>query len=117
MRSYLVDSEASSRDRRGVAGRALFLGRIDRVVDYLFGVLYMLLLVRFALVFFDARTGAGFFQIIRALTDVFYAPFKGLFATATIERGHLEWPLLVAVLAYMALHAGIRGLLRLLARG
>jgi uncharacterized integral membrane protein len=118
MRSELIERPLG--DRRGASGPAVVLARIGRVVDFLFGVLYALLFVRFALVFFGARTGAGFFQIIRSMTDVFYAPFKGLFATTTvdagIDTGHVEWPLLVAVLGYMVLHAGIRGLLRLLAR-
>jgi uncharacterized protein YggT (Ycf19 family) len=111
MRSHLIESEGPRVDR------AAILPRIGRIVDYLFGVLYALLLVRFALEFFGARTGAGFFQIIRGLTDVFYAPFKGIFATTTIDSAHFVWPLIVAVLGYMLLHAGIRGLLRLLARG
>jgi hypothetical protein len=103
--------------RRPLHDRSAVLARIGRIVDYLFGVLYALLLVRFALELFGARTGAGFFQMIRGLTDVFYAPFRGLFATTTIDTGHFVWPLIVAVLGYMLLHAGIRGLLRLLARG
>jgi uncharacterized protein YggT (Ycf19 family) len=115
MQTHHIESDAL-RDERG-AGRAILLGRIARVTDYLFGVLYALLLVRFALEFFGAQTGAGFFQIIRGLTDVFYAPFRGIFTTTTVDSGHFVWPLIVAVLGYMLLHAGIRGLLRLLARG
>jgi hypothetical protein len=81
--------------------RGALLGRIGRIVDYLFGVLYALLFVRFALEFFGARSGAGFSQIIRDLTDVFYAPFKGIFATTIIDTGHFVWPLIVAILGYI----------------
>jgi hypothetical protein len=98
------------------SGRAALLGRIAQVLDYAFGVLYALLAVRFALEFFGARSAAGFSQIIRSLTDVFYAPFKGLFATTTIDTGHFVWPLIAAILGYMLLHAGIRGLLHLFVR-
>lgn len=117
MRSDLVDTESSLRTDRRAGSRASTLERVGQVFDYLFGVLYALLLVRLALEFFSARSGAGFFQMIRALTDVFYAPFKGIFATTTVDTGHLVWPLVVAILGYMVLHAAIRGLLRLLARG
>ncbi len=117
MRSELIDTGAPLGDRRKAAVRVSALARVSRVIDYLFGILYSLLLIRFTLEFFGARTGAGFFQAIRALTDVFYAPFRGLFPTTPVETGHFEWPLLVAILVYMVLHAGIRGLLRLLARG
>jgi hypothetical protein len=116
MQSELIDTGGHLRDPRGAAGRASVLARIGQVIDYLFGVLYALLLVRFALEFFGARTGTGFFQLIRGLTDFFYAPFKGIFATTTVDNEHFVWPLIVAVLGYMVLHAGIRGLLRLLAR-
>jgi len=73
--------------------------------------------VRLALEFFGARGGAGFVKIIRDVTDVFYAPFRGILPTDATLGAHIVWPLVVAVLAYMLLHAGIRGLLRLVARG
>jgi hypothetical protein len=117
MRTELIESDVPLRDSRRAAGRISALARVSRVIDYLFGLLYGLLLIRLALEFFGARTGAGFYQIIRGLTDVFYAPFEGLFPSTPVETGHFEWPLLVAILGYMVLHAGIRGLLRLLARG
>jgi len=117
MRSELIENEPLVGSHSGAPGRVAVLGRIGRVIDYLFGVLYALLLTRFALEFFGARTGTGFFQLIRGMTDIFYAPFKGIFATTIIDSGHFVWPLIVAVLGYMVLHAGIRGLLRLLARG
>jgi uncharacterized protein YggT (Ycf19 family) len=97
--------------------RAAVIARIGRIVDYVFGVLYALFLVRLALEFFNARSQTGFVQIIRGLTDVFYAPFRGIFVTSEIDGAHFVWPLLVAVLGYMLLHAGIRGLLHLVARG
>jgi hypothetical protein len=117
MRSELIQSDGLAVNHRVSSGRDAILARVERVIDYLFGVLYVLLLTRFALEFFGARTGTGFFQFIRGLTDVFYAPFKGIFATTTLDNAHFVWPLIVAVLGYMALHAAVRGLLRLLARG
>lgn len=95
---------------------ASIVPQIARVIDYLFGVLYALLLVRFTLELLGARSGTGFVQIIRKLTDVFYAPFQGIFATSNIDGWHFVWPLIVAVLAYMLLHALIRGLLHLATR-
>jgi hypothetical protein len=113
MRHQIVDTNGYV---HGESSRLSVLAGIGRVLDYLFGVLYLLLLVRFALELFGARTSAGFFQFIRELTDAFYAPFKGLFATTTIDSMHFVWPLVVAILGYMVLHAVIRGLLRLVAR-
>jgi hypothetical protein len=109
----VVDHPTSNRS----GARVAVMARIARIADFAFGVLYALLLVRLSLEFLGARKGTGFVEIIRELTDVFYAPFKGIFPTDTALGAHLVWPLLVAVLAYVLLHAGIRRLLRLVARG
>jgi hypothetical protein len=101
---------------RGADHRNLMLERIGRVIDYLFGLLYSLLLVRLGLEFFGARSGAGFVKIIDDLTDVFYGPFKGIFPTTSVDAAHVVWPLVAAIVGYMLLHAAIRGLLRLFAR-
>ncbi len=100
-----------------VSNRVATVERIARVIDYLFGILYAILLVRLVLEFFSARKASGFFQLIQAISNPFYAPFKGIVASHSIERAPVVWPLVVAVAAYMLLHAAIRGLLRLIARG
>jgi uncharacterized protein YggT (Ycf19 family) len=92
------------------------LGVFARVLDLMFGLLYSLLMVRFALVLFSARPHTGFYQFIHNATEPFYHPFEGLFATSTIQGFHLEWPLLVAVVVYSLLHAGIRGIMSLATR-
>jgi uncharacterized protein YggT (Ycf19 family) len=117
MRTDLYGARTLRDDLRGRSlPRVAFIGYVARVFDYLFGILYALFAVRFLLEFFEARPSAGFVQLIRSWTEVFYAPFRGMFATSTVDGGHVVWPLLVALLAYMVLHAAIRGLLRLLAR-
>lgn len=112
MHSDLIHTE----DRDFHDRRVSVVAFIARIFDYLFGILYGLLLVRFTLELFEARPGAGFFQLVAGLTDGFYAPFKGLFATTMFAGGRVVWSLLVAVLAYMLLHAVIRGALHLIAR-
>ena len=67
--------------------------------------------------FFNARRTTGFVELIRAMTDPFYAPFKGIVGTDTVDGARVVWPLAVAILGYMLLHAALRGLLRLIARG
>jgi hypothetical protein len=118
MRAHLIETEDGVLVREtSPSGRVYVMGRVARVIDYLFGLLYSLLLVRLALEFFGARSGTGFVKIIDDVTDVFYSPFKGIFPTTTVaEAGHLVWPLVVCIVAYMLLHGAIRGLLGLLAR-
>ena len=92
------------------------VGVVARVLDLAFGLLYTLLLIRFALVFFGARQGASFFQLIHDLTEPFYRFFEGLFASTNFGGFVIEWPLLVAIVAYALLHGGIRAVLSLLDR-
>ncbi len=86
------------------------------VLDYLFGLLYALLLIRFVLELLDARPRAGFVHFIRGLTEPFYAPFQGIVATSSMGGLHIVWSLIVAIVGYSLLHTALRGLLRLLAR-
>jgi YggT family protein len=91
--------------------------RVAQVIDYLFGILYALLAVRLVLGLINARRGAGFVEFIVGVTRPFYAPFQGIVATDTLDGSHpIVWPLVVAIAAYALLHAGIRGLLRLVDR-
>jgi hypothetical protein len=120
MRSNTVESESSFFRRhriRGTLTRVEVVRRIARVVDYLFGILYALLAVRFVLEVLRARRDVGFVEFIRDLTNFFYAPFNGIVPTDTVDGVRVVWPLVIAVVAYSLLHVLVRGLLRLLARG
>jgi uncharacterized protein YggT (Ycf19 family) len=93
------------------------LARTARVFDYLFGLLYALLAIRLVLELIGARRNTGFVEFIGTLTSAFYAPFKGIVANDTLDGSHpIVWPIVIALVAYMILHAAIRGLLRLVDR-
>jgi hypothetical protein len=96
--------------------RARGLARVSQVVDYLFYVVYALLAIRLVLALIAARSSAGFVQLIRAVTAPFYAMFRGIVASPTSEGGYtLALPIVIAIIVYAVLHAGIKGLLRLIA--
>jgi len=97
--------------------RAEVASRIARWVDYGFSVLYVLFFVRLVLEFLQARRASGFYELIAGVTNPFYAPFKYIVATHTVDGAPIVWPLVVAILGYMLLHALVRGILRLVARG
>jgi uncharacterized protein YggT (Ycf19 family) len=103
-------SDLARRERR----RAV-VQRVTLAVDYLFYVLYGLLGIRFVLTLLGAAETAGFVVFINGLTNPFYAPFEGIVARPSINGGALDFPLLIALLAYILLHIAVRGLLRLLA--
>ena len=91
--------------------------RVSRVLDFLFGLLYALFAIRLLLELIGARRGAGFVQFIASLTDPFYAPFRGIVPNETLDGSHpIVWSLVIAIVAYMLLHAALRALLRLVSR-
>jgi len=105
----VIDTEHEVQRSRGLA-------RISQVVDYIFYLIYALLGMRFLLALLAARSSAGFVQFIVALTNPFYAPFKGIVASPSTDQGHtLMLPIVVAIIAYVILHLAINGLLRMLA--
>jgi hypothetical protein len=100
-----------------LAVRRYRMARVELVIDYLFGLLYALLAIRLALEFIGARRNAGFVEFIAAITNFFYAPFKGIVASESLDGSHpIVWPIVIAIVAYVLLHAAIRGLLRLVDR-
>ena len=96
--------------------RARGLARGSQVVDYAFYVLYSLLAIRLVLALIGARQGAGFVQLVHAVTAPFYAAFRGIVASPRSDGGFtLALPIVIAIIVYAMLHAGIKALLRLIA--
>jgi uncharacterized protein YggT (Ycf19 family) len=110
-RRVIVDGPAPARK---VDRRAHAVGRATQAVDYVFYLLYGLLGIRFVLTLLGASEQAGFVQFIHGLTNPFYAPFANIVARPAVNGGVLDFPLLIAILAYALLHAAVRGLLRLM---
>lgn len=103
----VVDTEREVERSRGLA-------RVSQLVDYGFYIIYALLTIRLLLALMAARSSAGFVQFIYALTNPLYAPFKGIVASPSLEGGFtLALPIVIALIVYALLHAGINGLLRL----
>lgn len=96
--------------------RARGMARVSQVVDYIFYLIYAMLALRLLLALLAARSSAGFVQFIRSVTDPLYAPFRGIVASPTVDGGYtLALPIVIAIIVYALLHAGINGLLRLVA--
>ena len=105
----VVDTEREVQRSRGLA-------RVSQIVDYIFYVIYALLAMRFLLALLAARSSAGFVQFIVAVSNPFYAPFRGIVASPSTDAGHtLLLPIVIAIIAYVILHFLINGLLRMLA--
>jgi hypothetical protein len=106
----VADTEHAER----VLGRARTAARGSQFLDYGFYVLYGLLAIRLVLSLIGASSGSGFVRLINGLTGPFYAPFRGIVSSPTAEGGYtLVVPLLIAIVVYALLHAGINGALRM----
>ncbi len=106
--------EVASRDRD--VARARGAARGSQVLDYLFYLLYGLLSIRLVLAMVAARSSNGFVQLIEAVTNPFYALFRGIVPSPTVDAGYtLVVPIIVAIVAYALLHLAINGFLRMFA--
>lgn len=110
MRNQAI-SEIEQSDSEVQRGRVV--ARISQIVDYIFFLIYGLLAIRLLLALFAARSGNGFVEFIRTITDPIYAPFKGIVPSFSNEGFTLALPLIVAIVVYMLLHLAINGLLRM----
>jgi uncharacterized protein YggT (Ycf19 family) len=111
LRDKAVDSALKG---ERVLGHARTAARGSQFIDYAFYLVYSLLGIRLVLALIAAQSSNGFVQFIRAVTDPFYAPFRGIVPNQTVEGGFtLVVPILIAMVAYMMLHAAMNGLLRM----
>ena len=113
LRGKAID-EVAGTDRE--VGRTRTLTRVSQVVDYGFSLIYGLLAVRLGLSLVAARSNNGFVHVITAITNPFYAMFRGIVASPSIDGGYtLAVPIIIAIVVYALLHAAIKAFLRMLA--
>ena len=90
------------------------LTRVLNAVDYAFFLIYGLLGIRLVLTLMGAREGAAFTQLIGRLTAPLYAPFDQIVARPKLDGGFLDFPIIIALMAYGLLHVALRGLVRVI---
>jgi hypothetical protein len=85
------------------SGRRAMSIKLTQAIYLIFGVIEVLLLIRFALKALGANAETGFAQLIYAITGPLVAPFLGLFGTPTPTDGAaLEPYTLLALVVYAA---------------
>lgn len=88
-----------------------------KILYYVLGVLEILLLFRFLFKILGANPQSGFVSFIYALTEIFVAPFAGIFrsgVTKGIETQAVFEPgTVIAMLVYAVIAYGIARLLEL----
>jgi hypothetical protein len=91
--------------------------RAEQAVWLLTGVVDALLVIRFVFKLLAASTQASFVTFIYDLTQVFVAPFHGIFNTAANGRNVFEPESLVAIVIYSLIGWGLASLVRVVTRG
>jgi hypothetical protein len=101
-----VPSEAA---RRGAG-----VTRVKQVLYFIFGVINVLLLMRFVLLLLGANEASPFVNLIYGLSRVFVLPFRGIFAEPTLGASVFEWAALVGIVVYSLVAYGLARLVELI---
>jgi len=96
-------------------GRGRTAARSSQVVDYVFYLIYGVILLQFLLKLMGARPGNGFVQFINAVSWPLLAPFERIVATPSAGAVQIQLSYLFALAVYIALHLAINGIFRLIA--
>jgi hypothetical protein len=85
---------------------------LTRVVWFVFGVIEVLIAVRFVLMLLGANAEAGFVKMIYGVSGIFMAPFVAIFKTQQVATGAVfEWSALVAIAIYALVAWGLTALI------
>lgn len=93
------------------------LGRLARVADYLFFLVYAVIVLHFVLELLGAPEEGGVARAVDTLATPLIAPFRGLAPSWELFGVALDLPALLAILVWFLLHRAVVGLLGLFERG
>jgi uncharacterized protein YggT (Ycf19 family) len=96
-------------------GRGRTAARSSQVLDYVFYLIYGVIVLQFLLKLMGARPGNGFVQFITAVSWPLLAPFERIVGTPSAGAVQIQLSYLFALAVYIALHLAINGLFRLIA--
>jgi len=80
---------------------------LARIVWLVFGLIEVLIAIRFVLKLLAANANAGFVQLIYGASAMFMAPFNAIFPTERFSGARLEWSALVAIAVYALIAWGL----------
>lgn len=101
-----VPSDATRR-RAGIT-------RAKQIVYFIFGVINVLILLRFILLLLGAQEQSSFVSLIYGMSRPLVLPFQGIFAEPTLGGSVLEWASLVGIAIYSLIAYGIARVITLI---
>ena len=93
--------------------RVATIARTKQIVYFVFGIINVLLLLRFVFLALGASEASPFVNFIYGLSRPFVLPFQGMFGEPTFGGSVLEWAALVGIAIYMLIAYGISRVLEL----
>ena len=85
---------------------------VSRLVWFVFGVIEVLIGIRFVLKLLGANSEAAFVKLVYGVSNVFVSPFNSIFGTQRVSGATFEWSALVAIAIYALIAWGIVALVR-----
>ncbi len=82
---------------------------------YVVGLVDLLLLIRIVFKLFGAKS-VGFADLLYGITDIFVAPFRGIFSNVQVEKAYFDSAALLAIVVFAFIGWAISKLIDLLAR-
>lgn len=111
----MSNATASGDHRRQVHTevRAPIEAVLIRVVWFVFGLIEVLIAIRFVLELLGANAKAGFVQFVYAASGIFMTPFVAIFSSPRVASGSIvEWSALLAIVVYALISWGIVALIQ-----
>lgn len=84
------------------------------VIRFLFDLLQTFLMIRLLLLFFEANAANGIVQFFYTLTSPFVLPFRSIAQATVIQGWTIDWPTVIAMIAYAILCAIVIRIVELL---
>ena len=94
--------------------RAAGVERAKQVIYFIFGVINVLLVIRFVLLLLGANEVSPFVTLIYGLSRAFVLPFRGIFAEPDLGASVIEWAALVGIVVYSLVAYGLARLVELI---
>ncbi len=96
------------------AQRAAGVERAKQVIYFIFGIVEVLLAIRFVLLLLGANEASSFVRLIYGLSQPFVLPFQGIFGAPSFDSSVIEWSSLVGIVVYLLLAYGLARLIELI---
>jgi hypothetical protein len=96
------------------AQRTAGVERAKQVIYFIFGLVEVLLAIRFVLLLLGASEASGFVRLIYGLSQPFVLPFQGIFGAPSFDGSLIEWSSLVGIVVYLLVAYGLARVIELI---